>query len=69
MGGCTAPTTARRVVAILGHVPRRNIADRWRVTLDFSNLKDEFGNTVTTTNVRKLPLDVVRRLTVQATRA
>jgi len=28
--------------------------DRWRVTLDFSNLKDEFGNTVTTTNVRKL---------------
>ena len=28
--------------------------DRWRVTLDFSNLKDEFGNTVITTNVRKL---------------
>jgi hypothetical protein len=28
--------------------------DRWRVNLDFSNLKDEFGNTVTTTNVRKL---------------
>ena len=28
--------------------------DRWRVNLDFSNLKDEFGNTVTATNVRKL---------------
>ena len=28
--------------------------DRWRVTLDFSNLKDEFGNTVSTANVRKL---------------
>ena len=28
--------------------------DRRRVTLDFSNLKDEFGNTVNTTNVRKL---------------
>jgi hypothetical protein len=28
--------------------------DRWRVNLDFSNLTDEFGNTVTTTNVRKL---------------
>ena len=27
---------------------------RWRVNLDFSNLKDEFGNTVTTTNVRKM---------------
>jgi len=28
--------------------------DRWRVTLDFSNLRNEFGNIVTTTNVRKL---------------
>jgi hypothetical protein len=28
--------------------------DRWRVDLDFSNLKDEFNNIVTTTNVRKL---------------
>jgi len=27
---------------------------RWRVNLDFSNLKDEFGSTVTTTNVRKM---------------
>jgi hypothetical protein len=26
----------------------------WQVNLDFSNLKDESGNTVTTTNVRKL---------------
>jgi hypothetical protein len=27
---------------------------RWRVDLNFSSLKDEFGNTITTTNVRKL---------------
>jgi hypothetical protein len=26
----------------------------WQVNLDFSNLKDEFGNTVTTSNVRKM---------------